>query len=131
VFSDWVLYGDNWTTANLKMVLERRIYHALKPEHKHLLSKIVTNKLVKKLEDKCSLSIFKWLEVFQGYLSDFSKQYHAYGENFANFDKFLDEAFFYQEDFDKQVEILKINKYIYALSKFLNEEGATKFQNSL
>lgn len=129
VFSDWILYGDNWTTANLKMVLERRIYHALKPEHKHLLSKIVTNKLVKKLEDKCSLSIFKWLEVFQGYLSDFSKQYHAYGENFANFDKFLDEAFFYQEDFDKQAENLKINKYIYSLSMFLTEEGATKFQN--
>ncbi len=103
VFPDWIEYGNEWTIGTLRDVLERRIRHGLKEEKKNLVRSIVTDKLVRKLENAAGKNLSLWLRKFDEYLAKFGQEYRMYGENFENFDKFLDEELFNQGDFDQLI----------------------------
>ncbi len=49
IFPNWIEYGNEWTPATLREVLERRIRYALKEENGKLVQNLVTDKLVTKL----------------------------------------------------------------------------------
>ena len=129
VFTDCILYGDNWDIFTLKEVLLKRISFALESRYQNYVNYLVSEKLVSKLDEKAGNSIHGWIKQFDIYLTEFGQQFSFYGNNIQNFDMYLESTYPLKEKIDILVKNYKLKGVFRDLRKCYEKIGPESFED--